>query len=238
RGLDRRSRRRGRRLRVQLKHARILTAVVAASSLGAGAASAQLAGGGQSIEALTQFFNDSHHVSVRSAIGDYSIDLKDRAELKLHWNNERVVVPAIAAPPGTQEAVDAITTASRPISGNAYSDFVKVRNEVQGTLQRGHAEVNAYLSTESDYTGHQVGASVNHDFRDDQLNVSFGTSYGWDDIQPAADDDTRSGPAHKRTLHLNTVATQVLSPTTLLRMGVEYNHVEGLQHNPYRNVFA
>src|SRR5262249_5129838 len=46
------------------------------------------------------------------------------------------------------------------------------------------------------------------------------------------------GPAHKRTLHLNTVATQVLSPTTLLRMGVEYNHVEGLQHNPYRNVFA
>jgi hypothetical protein len=30
----------------------------------------------------------------------------------------------------------------------------------------------------------------------------------------------------------------VLSPTTLVRFGLEYNVVDGIQHNPYRNVYA
>jgi hypothetical protein len=34
------------------------------------------------------------------------------------------------------------------------------------------------------------------------------------------------------------VATRVLAPTTVVRAGVEYNIVRGLQHNPYRNVYA
>jgi hypothetical protein len=201
-------------------------------------AGAQLSVDGQTVEALSQFFTDSHHVAVRSAIGDYSLELKGNTALQFHWNNERVVVPGISAPPGSAEAVDAITTASRPISGNAFQDFVKVRNEVQTTVQKGHASVEGYLSSENDYTGHQVGASYNRDLRGDQLNLSVGTSYGWDEIKPLADDDTRTGNAHKNTFHLNTVATQVLTPTTLLRLGLEYNRVDGLQYNPYRNVFA
>ena len=192
----------------------------------------------QTAEALMQLFSGSDHVHVRSAIGNYSLSLAGDASLSLHWNNEHVVVPAIHAPPGSQEAVDAITTASRPIAGNAFQDFVKVRNEFQGGIKKGHAAVDYYLSNESDYVGQQLAASYDRDVHGDQLNLSVGTSYGWDRIDPLANDRSQSGPASKTTMHANAVATQVIGPSTQLRAGIEYNVVDGLQHNPYRNVYA
>jgi hypothetical protein len=134
--------------------------------------------------------------------------------------------------------VDAITTASRPISGNAYEDYSKVRNEVTLGAGTDQASVGYYLSEEVDYRGQQVSAGWNRDLADDLVNLSLGASYGWDDIRPVSDDDTNSGPDTKTTLHWNVVGTRVLSPTTQVRVGVEMNLVNGLQHNPYRNVYA
>lgn len=187
---------------------------------------------------LLRIFSDSDRVSVRSVMGDYALALPREAKLELHWNNERVRIPAIDAPVGSPEAADAITTASRPISGNAYQDFVKVRNEFQGGLAHGPVELDYYYSTESDYLGQQVTARVQRDFMDQQLNLSMGTSYGWDAIEPLADDDTQTGPETKTTIHWNAVATRVLTPSSVVRLGVELNLVNGLQHNPYRNVYA
>lgn len=187
---------------------------------------------------LLRLFTDSGKVSVRSLMGDYALPLPRELSLSVHWNNEQVTIPAIAATPGTQEAVDAITTASRPISGNAFQDFAKVRNEFTGQLSRGATAVDYYRSSERDYLGQQLGARYARDVRGDQLNLSFGTSVGWDAIDPLADDDTQTSAQTKATVHCNTVATQILSPTTVLRYGIEYNVVNGLQHNPYRNVFA
>jgi hypothetical protein len=186
--------------------------------------------------AMVRLFNDSQHVGVRSLMSDYQFPIHD-ASLALHWNNEQVAIPGITAPPGSQEAVDAITTASRPISGNAYQPYVKTRNEVTGALDRGNLGVDYYVSSEPDYLGQQIGARYSHDSHDQQLNLSFGTSYGWDDIRPLADDNNE-GPSTKTTLHWNAVATDVVTPSTLVRLGLEYNVVEGLQHNPYRSVFA
>lgn len=192
----------------------------------------------QTTEMLMQLFLDSDHVGVRSAIANYEMSLAGNSSLTLHWNNERVSIPAVSAPPGTAEAVDAITTASRPIAGNAFQDFVKTRNEFQGDLKRGPASVGYYLSSEPDYVGQQVTGGYSRDFNDAQLNLSFGSSFGWDAIDPVADDDTQTAADDKTTFHWNAVATRVLTPTTLVRVGLEYNIVNGLQHNPYRNVYA
>src|SRR5258706_5881090 len=186
---------------------------------------------------LVRTFSDSKHVRVRSLVEDYVLPVGDDASIALHWNHERVTIPAIQAPPGSQEAVDAITTASRPIRGNAFQDFAKVRNELQGQLTRGNSEVDYYHSVESDYLAHQLGGSYNRDLLDQQLNLSVGTSYGWDDIEPLANDNTQAGPARKTTLHWNAVATRVLTPTTMLRVGVEDNRVAGPQHNPHPPVY-
>jgi hypothetical protein len=187
---------------------------------------------------LVRWFSDSEKISVRSLTGNWSCPLPRAAGLQLHFNNERVVVPGIAATPGTAEAVDAITTASRPISGDAFQDFVKVRNEVQGDYDRGPLALSYYVSSERDYLAQQVGGRWSRDLRDQALNLSLGSSWSWDDIQPLADDDTQTGAARKTTLHWNAVLTEVRSPTTLVRYGVEYNVVQGLQHSPYRNVYA
>src|SRR5215831_19911626 len=187
---------------------------------------------------LMRYFTDSKKVAVRSYMGDYTIPLSADASLLIHYNNERVTVPAIQAPAGSQEAIDAITTASRPISGNAYSDYIKVRNEFVGELNRGGSGLEYYYSTESDYLAQLFGGHVSRDLHNQQLNLSFGSSYGWDRIDPLADDDTNTGPSHKNTLHLDAVATQIVTPRTLVRVGLELNQVEGLQHNPYRNVYA
>lgn len=186
---------------------------------------------------LMRWFTDSDQVNVRSLSADYAWPLKSAA-LSLHVNNERVLIPAVAAPPGTQDAVDAITTASRPISGNAFQDFVKMRNEAQAEYERGRTALSYYVSSESDYLAQQVGGRWNQDYRDQSMNLSLGGSLSWDLIDPVRDDDTQQGRASKTTLHGNAVITEVLSPTTIVRYGLEYNLVSGLQHNPYRNVYA
>lgn len=192
----------------------------------------------QTVGSLLRLFTDSDHVSVRSFVGDYALSLPRDLSMRVQWNHERVSIPGIEAPAGTSEAVDAITTASRPISGDAYRDFIKVREEFEGSLTRGPASLEYYHSSESDYTAHQIGGRFQRDLLDDQLNLSLGTSYAWDEIAPLVDDDTQTPPDTKTTLHGNVVATRILSPSTVLRVGVEYNLVEGLQHNPYRNVYA
>lgn len=213
-------------------------ALGAFGALAASPASAQLPGDPNTANGLYRMFVDSKHILVRSLVEDMNVPLKGDANLSLHWNHERVTIPAIAAPVGSQEAIDAITTASRPIEGNAYQDFEKTRNELEGQVSRGGASVGYYHSMESDYLAHQVSASYNRGFRDDQVNLSVGSSYGWDDIEPLADQRSATRADHKNTLHWNAVATEVLTPTSVVRLGVEYNHVTGLQHNPYRLVYA
>ena len=151
-----------------------------------------------------------------------------------------MIVPGVQAAAGTQEAVDAITTASRPISGggDAFRDFSKIRNEIQTDVEMNRVMVGYYLSKESDYFAQQVRANYNRDFFDQNLNLSFGSSYGWDAIDPLADDDTQTGQESRTTWNWNAVATQILTPTTVLRVGGEVDVVSGLQHNPYRNVYA
>jgi hypothetical protein len=217
--------------------ARVL-GLAALGALAAPAAFAQDAIGAGAANGLFRLFVDSQHVLVRSLVEDCSVPIPGDANLTLHWNNEHVTIPGVSAPPGSQEAIDAITTASRPISGDAYQDYEKVRNELEGTVARGGASLGYYHSVEADYLARQVSVSYARDVRDDQLNLSVGSSYGWDDIEPLANNRSATAPDHKNTLHWNAVATRVLSPASVVRFGVEYNHVEGLQHNPYRLVYA
>ena len=217
----------------------IRTAACVAGALGAcvaGAAAAPFSDE-PSAGSMLRWFTDSEKIGVQSILGDCSLALFGSA-VAIHWNHETVRIPAIEAPVGSPEAIDAITTASRPISGNAYQEFVKTRNEVSGTATRGPAEFDYYVSSEPDYLAQMIGASFQRDLQDQQLTLSLGTSWGWDAITPVADDDTNTDPDSRTTLHVNAVATRVLTPTTMMRFGLEYNIVNGLQHNPYRNVYA
>jgi hypothetical protein len=187
-----------------------------------------------------EMFADSDDVHVFTTAADYELDLADGANLLVGWSREVVVVPAITAPAGSQEAVDAISGASRPISSSQdpFSDFRKNRNQLDSSVRWRSVTAGYYLSHETDYFAQQVSAGWDRTFLDDNVQLSLAASYGWDDIAPLQDDDTAAAGDSKSTFHWSAVATRVLTPTTMLQGGLENSVVSGLQHNPYRTVWV
>jgi len=204
-------------------------------------ARAGLIGLGEPVAAYTfHDFSDVEGVNVHTHYLTFGINMTANVALTAQMAHDIVVFPAIEAAPGSEEAVDAITTASRPIAGNAdpYQDFVKIRDEFQGTASYRGLATSYYVSKESDYFAQMVSAGYSHGFLHDNFTVSGGFSYSWDDIQPLEDADTQTVPDFRKTTHVNLVLTQIVTPTTVVRVGAEYNRVRGLQHDPYRNVYV
>jgi len=189
---------------------------------------------------LFHYFADSDKVHVASHYSDALIRPSEGSELALQWGNQTVVIPGVSAPPGSAEALDAITSASRPVSSrfNAYDSFTKSRNQLDAELRGGGCKAGYYVSKESDYLAQQLRGLASRDFFERALNLAAGASYSWDRIEPLEDDDTAGGDDWKRTWHGDIVATHAFTPTTLVRAGVEINTVSGLQHSPYRNILA
>lgn len=226
-------------MRLQVAHMRWCTVAAIVTSVATPAVS--LAGGFDDPTAAYTFnhYSDVQGVTVHGHYVTTTARLHSVA-MSLQWVHDRVVFPAIDAPPGSQEAVDAITTASRPISANAnpYEDYVKTRNSLEAITSYHGYSLGYYVSAESDYFAQMVTLGYSHGFMGDNLTLSTGGSYSWDNIKPLEDDDTNNTPDYRRTLHGNVVATQVLTRTTSLRLGAEVNQVTGLQHDPYRNVYV
>ncbi|HKK70935.1 MAG TPA: DUF3570 domain-containing protein [Candidatus Krumholzibacteria bacterium] len=187
-----------------------------------------------------QLFNDVDDIEVITHQNVYRVALENETELRIGLAHQTVVIPAVEAPPGSDDAVDAITTASRPIRdiGDAYREYARTRKEVQFDVSRPELSVGYYFSTEEDYLAQMIRTQWNRDFAGETFNLSVGASFGWDTIDPLADADSRSVSDHRHTTYANVVVTRVLTPTTVVRAGYETFFVDGLQHNPYRNVYV
>jgi Protein of unknown function (DUF3570) len=225
-------------MRLQVAHTRLCAGVLAACAAAVPAVS-RAGIDDPAVSYTFSHYTDVHGVTVHGQYVTTTMRLQD-VGLSVQWVHDHVLFPAIQAPPGSQEAVDAITTASRPISANAnpYEDYVKTRNSIETTANYHGYSLGYYVSMESDYFAQMVTFGYNHGFIGDNLNIAVGGSYSWDHITPLADDDTQNTPDYRRTVHGNVIATQVLSRTTSLRVGTELNSVHGLQHDPYRNVYV
>lgn len=187
-----------------------------------------------------QFFSDVDDIQVVTHQNDYLVGLQNLTELRVHLAYQTVTIPAVDAPRGSAEAIDAITTASRPIRdiGDAYEEYARTRQELTFDLTRPLWNLGYYVSTEEDYFAQLVRGGYTRDFRDQTLNLSAGVSYGWDAIESVPDADTQPVADYRNTTYANAVLTQIMSPTTVVRLGVEKFWVNGLQHNPYRNVYV
>jgi len=228
-------------MRLQIRRLHYLAAVLAAAVVQLFAAAIAHAGLDETRAGyMFHYFSDVDGVSVYTHYGNAAVLMASSVALAFQYAHDTVVIPAIEAPPGSQEAADAITTASRPISnsGDPFADFVKERDEIQASLSYKGAKLGYYVSIESDWFAQMVTLGYNQGLVGDNLNLSGVLSYGWDDIEPLADADTPGGSSYRNTLHGNIVATQIVSPTTVVRAGGEFNKVEGLQHDLYRNVYV
>jgi|GEM_PF-1350915 len=231
-------------MRLQIRYGAFIAAALIGAQLSPPAVPVARAGligvDASTVSYIFHYFSDVEGVDVMTHYAIGGLETTHDVALRVVFAHDMVVFPAIEAAPGTQEAVDAITNASRPIAGDTdpYQDFVKIRDEVQGSITYRNYYASYYVSTESDYFAQMVSAGYNHDLLSDNLNVAVGVSYSWDNIQPLEDSDTEGTPDYRRTLHGNLVVTQILTPTTVVRVGGEVNRVRGLQHDPYRNVYV
>jgi len=225
-------------MQVSIRQCAACLGLLAAGAGGALPARADFAPEEQSAGVLFHYFADLEGVQVRSHYLAYGLDLGGH-RLDIEFDHERVLIPAVQGTIGSQEAADAITAASRPIAGagDAFSDYTKIRNALQVGMALGPATIGLYRSEEVDYRASQVSAGVARDLLGEQLNLALGASYGWDRIEPLRDEESPA-PTDKNSLHFNLVATQILDPQTVLRLGIEVNQMTGLQHNVYRAVYA
>lgn len=227
-------------MRLQVTHTRLLPVAALAAAFASPAVSVRAGVDDPTVSYTFEQYSDVNGVTVYGHYVATTMRVLSDLGLSMQWAHDRVVFPAIDAPAGSQEAIDAITTASRPISAtaNPYEDYVKSRNSIETTATFHGTSLGYYVSVESDYFAQMLTLGFNHGFIGDNLNLSTAASYSWDSITPLADDDTQGMPDYRRTMHWNIVATQVLTPTTTARAGTEFNHVRGLQQDPYRNVYV
>src|SRR5262245_38752603 len=219
-------------MRVQVTHTRALVAAAIVGGSVAVCAPRALAGIDETTASyLFNYYSDVDGVAVFGHYVTAGFRLENMVGLNFQWVHDRVVFPAIDAPPGSQEAADAITSASRPIANSAdpYQDYVKSRNSFEGSVAYQGYSAGYYVSMESDYFAQMLSASYNRDFNGDNLNIAVAASYSWDSIEPLEDADTQDVPDYGRVIYWSLVATQVISKATVLRGGAEFNYVLGLQ---------
>ncbi len=228
-------------MRLQVTHKQLLVAAgLASANLVASVPNARAGIDQTTVSYLFSYYSDVDGVDVFGHYVTAGVRVAPRAGLNFQWVHDRVFFPAIDAPPGSQEAADAITSASRPIANSAdpYQDYVKTRNSFETSVDFHGYSAGYYVSMESDYFAQMLSFSYNFDFNGDNTNIGVGASYSWDSIEPLDDEDTAGIPDYRRTTYWNVVATQVVTKTTVLRAGAEFNLVSGLQEDPYRNVYV
>ncbi len=122
-------------------------------------------------------FSDVDGVNVATHYIDYSMMTSEKLSGSIQWVHDRVMIPGIEAAPGTPEAVDAVTSASRPILNpeDAFEDYIKTRNSLQGSVGYEGANASYYVSSENDYFAQMLTAGYNRGFLDENFKNSYFT---------------------------------------------------------------
>ena len=200
----------------------------------------------QRVTAGMHTFSDSENNRVETYALELLQDLRRDWRLVLHGAIDRVVLPPLPGLPGSQENVDAITAASRPVASAELSKagYAKRREEVSGSVEwlpaAGSLRTsgNFYYSHESDYVGRQLGLNASHDFNAGSTNLAVSLAHGFDTIRPEVDEGLQVAPASRHTEDLTFVWNQMLSMRSRTSVGFAATWVNGLQSNPYRQVYA
>ena len=198
------------------------------------------------VTASMHTFTDSEENRVETYAMQLRQVLREGWSLSLRTALDRVILPPLPGLPGSQENLDAITAASRPVQSVALSKegYSKMRQEVVGGLnyaprgQAWRASGSVYTSFESDYTGRQVGVTLSRDFNRGNTTLSMGVAHGFDTITPDVDEGQQVETQDRNTEDLTLVWTQTVTPKTLTQLGFEATWVHGFQSNPYREVYA
>ncbi len=195
--------------------------------------------GAQEVSFRWHHFGDNSGTQVSTTTLDATQPFGDQAAtLGLSYSLDRVSMPAIKGVPGSDEQLDAITQASRPVSGiNHESDnYEKERHQLEGSATAGEFTGRGYVSLEEDWRAHQLGLSWSRDVRADHTTLALAASYGWDDITPLDNQGTAVANDARQNWAVVGSAAQIINARTRARLSAEFGQTHGYQANPYRSV--
>lgn len=172
--------------------------------------------------------SDERENDVASTTFSLSKTFWQRTKAFLDIELDQVTVPALSP--------DGISGASRP-RRNATRDFRKSRGQIMAGLEQGlgpdtRVAGNFYFSQEVDYASRGVMGSITQELLQKNLTLQLSGQYLADDVGEI----TLSGALvnrFKETHQGSLAATQLLSRTTILRLGADGFRQAGFLSDPY-----
>jgi len=175
-------------------------------------------------------FGDNLDNEVVTTSFNLAKSLWSKAVMLLDIEMDQLTVPPIP---------DGVSGASRPARHNSES-FVKNRGQIivglaQGFGQNTIVTGSYYHSREIDYLSHSFTGAIKQEFLQKNLTVELQGQYTLDSVGEIL---AAGGVLNrlKETHQINLSATQLLSKTTVLRLGTDIMRNQGYLSDPYRLV--
>jgi hypothetical protein len=181
------------------------------------------------IEYTAYYFGDNSDNTVATTSFSLAKTLWRRTMLLLDVELDQTTVPPL----------DAVTGASRP-QRQSKSAFRKNRGQIIGGVEQGLGDntkvlASYYFSQEVDYQSQSFIGGITQDFFQKNFTVSLRGQYTLDsvgEITPTGEIRNQSKETHQGSI----VLTQLLSPTSILRAGVDGMRNHGYLSDPYRKI--
>lgn len=175
-------------------------------------------------------YDDNSDNKVASTSFSLLKTLFERTRLMLDIELDQTTVPPLLT-------TDEITGASRP-ARQSKSAFLKNRGQIIAGAQRDlftatEISANVYFSQEVDYRSLSALGSVTQSFAQNNFTVTLTGQYTLDSVGEIRDNGSllnRGKEIHKASLQI----TQLLSPQTYVRAGLDGERDQGFLSDPYR----
>lgn len=181
------------------------------------------------VEYTAYWFKDNRQNSVATTSFSLAKTLWHRTMLLLDVELDQLTVPAL----------DGVTGASRP-QRQATREFRKSRGQIIAGVDQAlgadtRLAANYYFSQEVDYKSQAMVGSLTREFFQKNFTVSLSGQYTFDRVGEITSTGAlieRPKEVHQASLAL----TQLLTPTTVLRLGGDGYRLQGFLSDPYRLV--
>lgn len=193
------------------------------------------AGASDKIEYSAYSVDDNSGVTVATTAFSLAKTVWQRTRLLLDVELDQTTIPALET--GASLSTDAITGASRP-ARKGKSEFRKNRGQIIGGVQQGIGEstelsASYYNSQETDYASQALVGGISQSFREKNFTVILTTQYTLDSVGEILANGSllnRGKETHQASLAI----TQLLSPTSFIRLGADGMRNMGFLSDPYR----
>jgi hypothetical protein len=195
--------------------------------------------GGETIDFRWHHFSDNQGTNVSTTTFDVSKPFQSGSgRIAITYSLDMVSMPAIPGVPGSEEHLDALTTASRPVSGtfSESENYEKHRQQLEGSASRGEYTGRFYTSIEEDWRAYQAGFSWQRQLAQENTTLSIDTDFGWDNIMPIVEEGSAARDDRRTTVSAVGTWQQTIDVRTLSRVALEVGSIHGYQANPYRSV--